>query len=49
MLPVISVSQFKDLSEPIAAKHLTDEMEKVIRGAGDEYAKTYTGKTLNNY
>jgi 1-acyl-sn-glycerol-3-phosphate acyltransferase len=49
MLPVIPVEQYKDLSEPIAAKHLTEEMEKVIRAAGDEYAKTYTGKTLNNY
>ncbi|MCR4948877.1 MAG: 1-acyl-sn-glycerol-3-phosphate acyltransferase [Treponema sp.] len=49
MLPVISIGQFKDLSEPIAAKHLTEEMEKIIRSAGDEYAKTYTGKTLNNY
>ena len=48
MLPVISIEQFKNLSEPIAAKHLTEEMEKVIRSAGDEYAKTYTGKTLNN-
>lgn len=49
MLPVISIGQFKELSEPIAAKHLTEEMEKVIRNAGDEYAKTYTGQTLNNY
>ena len=49
MLPVISIGQFKELSEPIAAKHLTEEMEKVIRAAGDEYAKTYTGLTLNNY
>ena len=49
ILPVISIEQFKDLSEPIAAKHLTEEMEKVIRAAGDEYAKTYTGQTLNNY
>lgn len=49
LLPVISVEQFKDLSEPIAAKHLTEEMEKVIRSAGDEFAKTYTGLTLNNY
>jgi 1-acyl-sn-glycerol-3-phosphate acyltransferase len=49
MLPVIKIDQFKDLSEPIAAKHLTEEMEKVIRAAGDEYAKTYTGLTLNNY
>lgn len=49
ILPVISIGQFKELSETIAAKHLTEEMEKVIRAAGDEYAKTYTGKTLNNY
>ena len=49
MLPVIPVEQYKELSEPIAAKHLTEEMEKVIRSYGDEYAKTYTGKTLNNY
>ncbi len=49
MLPVIPIAQFKELAEPIAAKHLTEEMEKVIRSAGDEYTKTYTGKTLNNY
>ena len=49
MLDEIAVEKFKDLSEPIAAKHLTEEMEKVIRSAGDEYAKTYTGLTLNNY
>ena len=49
MLPVIKIDQFKELSDTIAAKHLTEEMEKVIRSAGDEYAKTYTGQTLNNY
>ena len=49
MLPVIPIEQFKNLSDTIAAKHLTEEMEKVIRSAGDEYAKTYTGLTLNNY
>ena len=49
ILPEIPIAQFKELSEPIAAKHLTEEMEKVIRAAGDEYAKTYTGLTLNNY
>lgn len=49
MLPVIPVAKFKELSDTIAAKHLTEEMEKVIRGAGDEYAKTYTGLTMNNY
>ena len=49
MLPVIPVAKFKELSDTIAAKHLTEEMEKVIRAAGDEYGKTYTGLTLNNY
>ena len=49
MLPVIKIDQFKELSDTIAAKHLTEEMEKVIRGAGDEYAKSYTGLTMNNY
>lgn len=49
MLPEIKLEQFKGLSDTIAAKHLTEEMERVIRNAGDEYAKTYTGLTLNNY
>lgn len=49
MLPSISINEFKDLSEPIAAKHLTEKMEEVIRGAGTEYAKTYTGRSLNNF
>ena len=49
MLPVIKIDQFKELSDTIAAKHLTEEMEKVIRAAGDEYAKSYTGLTMNNY
>ena len=49
MLPVIHIENYKNLSDTIAAKHLTEEMEKVIRSAGDEYAKTYTGLTLNNY
>ena len=49
MLPVIPVAKFKELSDTIAAKHLTEEMEKVIRAAGDEYAKSYTGLTMNNY
>lgn len=49
MLPTISISEYKDLSEPIAAKRLTEKMEKVIRDAGNEYSKTYTGHTLNNF
>ena len=49
LLPTISVEEYKELSEPIAAKRLTEKMESVIRGAGAEYAKSWTGKTLNNY
>lgn len=49
LLPTISVEEYKELSEPIAAKRLTEKMESVIRGAGAEYAKNWTGKTLNNY
>ena len=49
LLPVISVDEFKDMSAPIAAKHLTEKMEQVIRSAGEEYKKTYTGRTLNNF
>lgn len=49
MLPVIPVAEYKELSEPVAAKHLTQKMEEVLKAAGDEYKKTYTGKTLNNY
>lgn len=49
MLPVISIDKFKDLSEPIAAKRLTEEMEQVIRTAGTEYSASYTGRTLNNF
>lgn len=49
LLPVISVDEFKDMSAPMAAKHLTEKMEQVIRGAGEEYKKTYTGRTLNNF
>lgn len=49
MLPEISIEEYKGLSEPIAAKRLTEKMEEVIRSAGDEYYKNYTGKTCNNY
>ena len=49
MLPIISISEYKDLSEPIAAKHLTEKMEQVLRGAGEDYSKNYNGKTLNNF
>lgn len=49
LLPVISVDEFKDMSAPMAAKHLTEKMEQVIRGAGEEYTKNCTGRTLNNF
>ena len=48
-LPVISIDEYKDLSEPIAAKRLTDKMEEIIKSAGDEYYKNYSGKSRNNY
>ncbi|MCF0241110.1 MAG: 1-acyl-sn-glycerol-3-phosphate acyltransferase [Treponema sp.] len=50
LLSEIDVSQYKDLSEPIAAKHLTEKMEEVIRGAGDAYSQNHPlCKTLNTY
>lgn len=49
LLPVISVDEFKDMSAPMAAKHLTEKMEQVIRGAGEEYTKNCTGRTQNNF
>ena len=48
-LPVISIDEYKDLSEPIAAKRLTDKMEEIIKSAGNEYYKNYSGKSRNNY
>ena len=48
-LPVISIVEYTDLSEPIAAKRLTDKMEEVLKSAGDEYYRNYTGKSRNNY
>ena len=48
-LPEISIDEYKELSEPIAAKHLTAKMEEVIKAAGDEYYANYTGRSKNNY
>lgn len=48
-LPVISIEEYTDLSEPIAAKRLIDKMEEVLKSAGDEYYRNYTGKSRNNY
>lgn len=49
ILPEIPIADYKTLPEAIAAKHLTDKMEEVIKAAGDEFKKTWTGKTINNY
>ncbi|MDY4832957.1 MAG: lysophospholipid acyltransferase family protein [Treponema sp.] len=48
-LPVISIDEYKDLSEPIAAKRLTEKMEEVLNSAGDDYYTNYSGKSRNNY
>ena len=48
-LPVISIDEYKDLSEPIAAKRLTDKMEQVLKSAGDDYYTNYSEKSRNNY
>ena len=48
-LPVISIDEYKDLSEPIAAKRLTDKMEQILNSAGDDYYTNYSGKSRNNY
>lgn len=48
-LPVISIDEYKDLSEPIAAKRLTEKMEQVLKSAGDDYYTNYSGKSRNNY
>ena len=48
-LPVIPTQEYKELSEPIAAKHLTQKMEEVINVAGQEYSKNPVTKTLNNF
>lgn len=49
MLPVIPTKEYKELSEPIAAKHLTQKMEEVITAAGQDYDNNHTTKTVNNY
>lgn len=49
MLPEITLEEYKDLSEPIAAKRLTDKMAEVIRAAGDECKQNSIHKTFINY
>lgn len=48
-LPVISINDYKELPEAIAAKRLTDKMEEVITTAAKEYNENSTTKTVNNY
>lgn len=48
-LPIIETAEYRELSEAIGAKRLTEKMDEVISAAGAEYkTKQYT-KTLNNY
>src|SRR5574344_23329 len=48
-LPQINISEYKSLSEPIAAKRLTEEMEKTILNAGLKYNENHPRcKTINN-
>lgn len=49
VLPEIKIADYKELSEPIAAKHITEKMESEIRGAGQEYPKNHSYQTYNNY
>ena len=48
-LPEISIDEFKDLPDAVAAKHLTNKMEEVILAGGDEYYSNYTGRSRVNY
>lgn len=48
LLEPISVSKYKDLTGPIAAKHLTEDIESTIKKASREYELNHTCKTLNN-
>ncbi len=49
LLEPLSVAEYKDLSEPAAAKRLTEKMEETILAAGEAYAKNHPlCKTLNN-
>ena len=49
VLPEIKIADYRNLSEPIAAKHITEKMEAEIRGAGQEYPKNHNYQTYNNY
>ncbi len=48
LLNPIHISDYKELSEPIAAKRLTDKMEEEILKAAEDYKKTSPYKTANN-
>lgn len=47
LLPEIKIDEYKDLSESIAAKRLTDKMQEVIYSAVDENDKNYITNTDN--
>lgn len=48
LLPQIDVSEYLELSEPIAAKRLTERMEKVLTEAIDANSKIYVTNTNLN-
>ena len=49
LLPEIDIQEFKSLSEPIAAKHLTEKMETNILAAAEEYKENHPlCITINN-
>lgn len=49
LLPEIDIQEFKSISEPIAAKHLTEKMETNILAAAEEYKENHPlCITINN-
>lgn len=50
MQPEIDISEFKEMPEPVAAKHLTEKMCQVLTAAGEAYEKDHPlCKTTNNF
>lgn len=48
LLPVISIEEYKGLTEPVAAKRLTEKIEQTILAAAEDYKKISPCKTSNN-
>lgn len=48
LLPVIHISDYKDYSDTLAPKYLTQKMEETILNAAKAYEENHTCKTLNN-